>query len=392
MKMIMPLRLGITAFFVLSVIACSKQEPGDEPEDFVTMKQMINVPLTHFFLDDFSMKPDDGFLLAGYNDRENNISYDAVVINMKPKGEIIWMASFTIDTFKYAAATCAIEESNGSVLVAGICGNTFSSQNRFMARLDASGEVMNHTLFDVPAGYQAWYSRLIPRSDGNTYLISSYTPPEGSVKYAVEIDLLDASGNILFRNLYEDMNVRTDHVSMGENNELMLAGTAEPGIYDGSPDFFCMQIDKDGNEILQKTFGSPSNFEYGNYCIKESADGLVFSGTSNPSGACAIYRINPAGIFTDTTFINKYSNYASENFILKTKASGYLVMSITYSHFIFIRINEDLGVKWSTSIIRRLPHGVFGQEEICHFVPSRNGYAFVYQRDSEVNLIKIRDY
>ncbi len=392
MKMIMPHSYGIFVCLVLFIAACSKHEPGDEPEDFVTMKKAITIPLNYFVLDGFSMKADDGFLIAGYNDNEINISYDAVVISMKPQGEIVWTSLFKIDTFKYAAATCAIEESNGSVLVAGVCGNTFTNQRRYIVTLDTQGEVLNHILFPVPTGYQTWFIRLIRRSDGNIYLISSYTPPEGSGNYALGIDLLDAAGNLIRSKIYEGMNVKTDQVSMGEDDDLLVAGTAEHGIYDSSPDFLFMHVDRDGNEILQRTFGSPTNFEYGNYCIKESSDRYVFSGTSNPSGACAIYRINAAGDFIDTAFINTYSNYASKNFILKTEARGYLVMSNTYSHFIFIRLNEDLRVKWSTSIIRRLPNDAYYREEICHFVPARNGYAFVYQSDDEINLVKTRAY
>jgi len=263
---------------------------------------------------------------------------------------------------------------------------------RYIVSLDTQGEVMNHSLFPVPTGYQAWFSRLIRRSDGNMYLISSYTPPEGSGNYALGIDLLDADRNLIRSKLYEGINAGTDQVNMGEDDDLLVAGTAEHGIYDYSPDFLFMHADKDGNEILQKTFGSPTNYEYGNFCIKESSDRYVFSGTSNPSGACAIYRINAAGEFTDTAFINTYSNYASKNFIQKTKARGYLVMSNTYSHFIFIRLNEDLQVKWSTSIIRRLPNDAFARDIICHFIPARNGYAFVYQSGNEVNLVKTRAY
>lgn len=393
MKTLLNSSFGIMLILIIIFTGCAKEEPGDEPEDFFSMKKSVKTPFPSFNLNDFSLKPDDGFLLAGSSDILSSPANRAVVISLNPDGKTIWTSDFVIATFLNTMADYAVLQNNGLTMVSGSCFNDWGNQSRFVVTLDAAGKVTDHRIFPAPAGYQALSSHILPRSDGNFYLVNSYYPYDWDSPHLLEVDLMDADGNLIWDKSFGNILTYADQVTLSSSDGLIITGTLEHGIYDDSPDFLFILTDKDGNEIIHKAFGTNVNWEYGNFCIEEDGKGFVFSGTTAQSAAASIFRINSDGEVSDPIFVAKYKNYTDKNYILKTKSPGYLMMSYTYNYFLFVRLDENFSVKWSTSQIIRVPSQGYGTWSSCHLVPARNGkFAFAYVSDDNILLFRTRSY
>jgi len=315
------------------------------------------------------------------------------VINLKPNGVIVWTSEIPADTFQSNIVSYAVQEKEGLFRVSGIYWDSRGSQSRFVARLDQNGRILNQKILPVPPRYNAWFCRILPRTDGSFFLVNNYHAIEWQDPDILEVDLLDADGNLIRDKFYEDVYINPDQISLSSSDGLIIPGTLDHGIFDGSPDFLFIQIDKDGYEILHKVFGTYVNWENGNYCIEDNGNGFIYSGTTVQSSTATVFHISNDGEVSEPIYIEKYKIYSGRNYILKTQAPGYMMMSYIYDYFMFVRLDEDFSFKWSIKQIIRSPSQSGGTESSCHFVPASNGrFTFAYVSDEKILLFRTRSY
>jgi hypothetical protein len=154
------------------------------------------------------------------------------------------------------------------------------------------------------------------------------------------------------------------------DGSIYLFGNTDSGAYGGN-DFSLIKLDRDGNELWTKYYGTP-NSENGLYLNTTADHNLVFIGESvtATSTDILIYKVDTSGnILWNKTYATSLNE--SGNYIEQTKDGGYIIAgsqndSMGYYDFFILKLNAKGGYQW---------HRTFG--------PNRNEYAKMIHETSD---------
>ena len=144
----MKTKLVFAAVILFILAGCSKKEEIPVPDEVVSWIKPIV-----FFNENITVvnltKKSDGFLASGYN-YYNDISLnEGFVINLDSNGDSVWCRKIKIDEYPNNAVLYAIQKSSDEIIIAGLCSYSTFKKQRFIAWLDARGNLTRHLLYPI---------------------------------------------------------------------------------------------------------------------------------------------------------------------------------------------------------------------------------------------------
>ena len=209
---------------------------------------------------------EDGYLLTGITE-----DMDVGIIKTDGHGNVEWMKKFGGEENDGVMNDHCAQRTENGYIIAGYT-HSFGAKNddAWIIRIDENGnELWNKTYGG--AENDLFYS--IAESADGGYVAAGVSYSYGGNAWAVKID---EYGNILWNRTYGE--AFTDGISCVTQCEdgYIMVGTRfikEKRYYD----LLVIKIDKDGNEIWNRTYGGNILYEYGK-CIECTSDGYVICG------------------------------------------------------------------------------------------------------------------
>ena len=229
------------------------------------------------FTEGWEIKPtkDEGFVVMGRSGDVVNIQdNDIVLFKIDPDGSLIWSQHFGEGDLEQAFEL--VETNDEGFVMAGL-SSSFSggATDVVIFKADKFGNELWQKKYGGPNPDQA--NDLIQTNDGNNLIaVGCYdcqrNPLEPSGLYDVYVIKMDAFGNLNWSKTFGESNKKEEALGVVEadNGDYIIFGTI---IYeDDNEDLFVLRIDKDGNEIWTKTYGTDA---------KENASAIVKSNDGN---------------------------------------------------------------------------------------------------------------
>lgn len=365
--------------FTMILISCSKKKDDIIQGDIVSWIKPCSVKYSFTGLAHLTKKSDEGFLVSGCINISDTILKKGVVINLDSKGDTIWSKQIRINNYIYNNVFYATQNSSEGILIAGVCFNNYKNPQRFMEWLDANGNVTKKILYPVKTGYNIGDCKLIPLPDGTIYyafLTSSQDLYSNEIN--LDIDLLDATGQITRSKEYKGVNTYLDRLTLLDNGNLLVAGTSL-GDYPNYSDLLFLLIDGSGNEIYRRTFGS-DNYDLGYSACTDHQNGYVVSGMVTYSYASAIYPISSSGIVGGSIVVAD-SISSSATVIKEGKSGGYNLFIQSRTRLYFLMLGSDFKVKTTLWMDNQYSQNMAPWPVREIFQLSDGSFAFLYYSD-----------
>lgn len=155
-------------------------------------------------------------------------------------------------------AACVRQTSDNGYIVAGTTGSVVNTNSDvYLFKLDSLGELVWSKHFGTSAGSENG-KKVIQIPDGG-YLVVGFSNSSGISGYDVYVIKTDAEGNLIWENKYGGDNWDFGHdITILPNGNYGIAGYTY-SFGNGGSDFYYLEIDESGNEIMSKTFGGTND-------------------------------------------------------------------------------------------------------------------------------------
>jgi len=324
---------------------------------------------------------------------------DAWIMKVGTKGDVIWK-KMCVDSDEYAVFSSVLEVEDGYIAGGYLGENLMEEEVDFwITKIDKDGEQWMWSK-KYGEGYQDFCEKIITSDDGG-YIMVGTTYPSDSEPGDIWLVKTDRNGNMQWNKSYGgNKNEWGDDIIEIENGYLVSGITYSYTTY-GGWDAWLIKIDKEGNEIWNKTYGW-WDFEM-NACIIEIEDGYMIAGytLSTPTGGGDAYiiKIDERG---DEIWSKKYGGKDTDHVsdFVKTD-DGYILAGTTHTYNVgdfdawLLKVDENGNEIWNKSFGER-------EREAANSVILDNGYYIIAgenskkrglnQVDQEAWLIKCGDY
>ena len=231
---------------------------------------------------------DGGYLILGHS-RGDEHRGDIFIIKTDENGIESWRNNYGTEYDDYAYSF--VETNNGSIVVFGSLGSfhddvhgTYQtpSADWILIFIDQYGLETGSKTFNA-AGHE--FARAIkPAANGGYYLFGS-SQSYGAGSFDMLLMKVDDSGNELWRKTFGGVDYEYG-MSMDINNEgdLYLFGTTKSFGQQGSPDYFLVKVNDQGDELWNLTLGG-DDLDYGNNVISTNDNGCALIGQTKSFGS-----------------------------------------------------------------------------------------------------------
>ena len=243
----------------------------------------------------------DGFFLAGVTASSGEGETDAWVIRLTAEGSLEWNRTYggkEADT-----ARSVVRTDDGGLLFAGnltyVTNGTQADTDAWLVKIDPSGaEAWNRTYGgpDVNASANA----VIPAGDGGFLFVGSTAALGGSESDAWAVRVNETGGEVWRRVLGGAGNDTMNAAARLSDGDFVVAGSTESSGA-GMADVWVIRLNESGDEVWNRTFGSPDD-DTGRAVITTPDGNLLVAGTftERPDNATVdtdalLIKLSPAG-------------------------------------------------------------------------------------------------
>jgi hypothetical protein len=269
---------------------------------------------------------DGGYIVAGWAESFSS-SGDAWILKLDGSGNVQWQKTYGGTSWDDAESIQ--QTADGGYIVAGWAGSFSSSNDVWVLKLDSSGNVQWQKTY---GGTSSEYAESIQQTADGGYIVAGWA---GSFSGSNDVWVLklDANGNIVWQRAYGGINsYYTSSIQQTSDGGYVAAG--ESAFDAGSSDAWVLKLDGSGNVQWQKTYGG-----YGSdhaYSIQQTSDGgYVAAGESESFGAGSsdawVLKLDGSGnVQWQKTYGSSTANESVAS-IQQTSDGGYIVPVVTAS-------------------------------------------------------------
>jgi len=274
---------------------------------------------------------DGGFIVAGDTESSDNGESDVYLIKIDKNGNKIWQKTFG-GSYDATADTITPTKDGGFI----VAGNTESSGNYegdsdvYLIKIDKNGNKIWQKTF---GGSDFDYADAItPTKDGG-FIVAGYTESIDNGESDVYLIKIDKNGNEIWQKTFGGSDFDyADTITPTKDGGFIVAGYTESS-GNGEGDVYLIKIDKNGNKIWQKTFGG-SDFDVANAITPTKDGGFIVAGDTKSfgNGEKDVYLIKidkNGNKIWQKTFGG--SDFDEANAITPTKDGGFIVAGDTKS-------------------------------------------------------------
>ena len=274
--------------------------------------------------------PGGGFFLAGETASPGEGKTDARVIRLTPEGAEEWNRTYGGE--ETDTARSIIRTGDGNLLFAGnltfVTNGTRLDTDAWLMKIDPSGgEVWNRTYGgpDVNASANA----VTLADDGGYLFVGSITPRGGNESDAWAVRVNETGGEVWRRVLGGAGNETANAVTGLPGGDFVVAGSTESSGA-GMADAWVVRLNGSGDEVWNRTFGSPDDDAA--WAVTNTSDGnLLVAGTftERPDNATVdtdalLIKLTPAGDIIWNWIYGDFGVNESAAAVIETADGGYL--------------------------------------------------------------------
>ncbi len=215
----------------------------------------------------------DGYIIGGYTESYGNGDADFWIIKVDENGNEIWNKTYGGNRTDFGMDIIKTGD-NGYIMVGET--ETFDLEGDvWVLKLDGQGnEIWNKTYGS--RGENDYANSVLETEDG--YLISRFTSSYGSKAWDIWLLKIDKNGNEIWNKTYGYWDMEwSNKLLRVKDGYLILGETTSTST--GWNDILLIKVDENGNEIWSRTYGG-RDVEIG-YDIKETEDGFIIAGTTD---------------------------------------------------------------------------------------------------------------
>jgi hypothetical protein len=276
--------------------------------------------------------PDRGFLLTGYTFSHGTGDADVLVVKVDNKGNLSWAKSYGGAGTEYGYGCKAVED--GYIVVGYTTSFGSGSKDIFLLKLDSAGkEVWSRTF-----GGTSWDVGMAV--DGNSkdgYFVCGFTHSYGSGEEDVYVIRTDPDGKEVWSKTFGG-----DRYEYGNSVHLFgdggcLVGATTGTFGKGNADFFLIRLDKDGNEVWNKSYGNKGRrgygFDWGHSMSLAGDGGSVFVGHTDSQDImdAHVVKFDDKGKEKWTRSFGNKPFYDYGHSVCEMKDGSYVVCGVTKS-------------------------------------------------------------
>ncbi|MFA7198643.1 MAG: SdrD B-like domain-containing protein [Methanoculleus sp.] len=276
-----------------------------------------------------------GFFLAGETASFGEGKADAWVIRLAPDGTEEW--NRTYGGKESDVARSLIRTDDGNLLFAGnltfVTNGTRADTDAWIMKTDPSGgEIWNQTYGGPDAN--ASTNAVTGTDDGGYVFAGTITPRGGNESTAWVVRLNGTGEEVWNRTFGETGKNRADAVTRLPGGGFVVAGSTESAGA-GMADVWVVRLDESGEEVWNRTFGSPDD-DAGRAVITTSDGNLLVAGTftERPDNTTIdtdvlLLKLTPGGEVVWNWIYGDFGVNESAEAVIETADGGYLVAGET---------------------------------------------------------------
>ncbi|MBM4197753.1 MAG: hypothetical protein FJ197_11805 [Gammaproteobacteria bacterium] len=272
---------------------------------------------------------DGGLAAAGRTESKGAGREDAWVVRLDGSGEKLWDRAYGGAAADRARAI--IETRDGGLLVAGATESKGAGEfDAWILKLDARGELLWDRHYGGPGA--DWASAVVETRDGR-YAIAAYTQDTLATAFDAWVLMLDARGELLWERRFGGAAEEwASAITETRDGLLAVAGhTESKGA--GSADAWVLVLDAAGSLLWERTFGG-SERDYASAIAATADGGVVVAGPTSSQGAGLVdawlLRLDRQGdLRWDRTFGGKADDWPRA--VLERADGGYALSGYTMS-------------------------------------------------------------
>ncbi len=316
---------------------------------------------THLLDIGFRIYPADqgGFFLLGYT-RGYEPHGDIFLLRIDEQGNELWRNHYgtTYDDYAYSL----VELSDGSVMIFGSLGSfnhdvhyNFKKESAdwMLIRTDSEGTETWRKTFSGP-GHD--FAREIIKAPQDGYYLFGSTMSEGAGSFDMLLMRVDETGNESWKKTFGgpeyDYGMSMD---VNADGDLFLAGTTKSFGQQGSPDFFVVKTDAEGETIWDLTIGG-NDLDFGQQVVATTDGGCAIIGMTRSFGAggsdMMMAKVSADGMIEQ--LINGIDTSTNEQWVIyPNPARGNVRVKTTAAHSDYtMEIVSLQGISFKSYILR----------------------------------------
>lgn len=216
---------------------------------------------------------DGGYIVIGNTNINETTNENVYMAKLDASGNVVWENNYGGQYDDNASSI--VKTSDGYILVGTTLSYNVGNSDIYVLKVDNSGNEIWHKNFGGDQGDNG--SRIIKTQDGN-YAIIGATSSFGAQGFDFYLMKIDGNGNELWHKLYGGSDWDEGYgITQLPNGDLVLVGFAV-GFGPGGKDIFIIKTDADGNEIWHKAFGGIYQDNAGN--VVAVSDGIIVGGST----------------------------------------------------------------------------------------------------------------
>jgi predicted secreted protein len=272
---------------------------------------------------------DGGYVVAGRTESKGSGGKDFWIIKLDEQGNEVW--DRTYGGGGNDEATSFIQTTDGGYAVAGSTTSKGAGNLDFwVIKLDNQGNRVWDKTYGGSGDDAAWL--LIQTTDGG-YAVAGGTYSKGAGGADFWVIKLDKQGNEIWDRTYggSGLDVATSLIQTTDGGYAVAGGTYSKGA--GKEDFWVIKLDEQGNEIWDRTYGGSGND--GSWTLIQTTDGgYAVAGWTSSKGAGGadfwVIKLDEQGNeIWDRTYGGSGDDGATS--LIQTTDGGYAVAGGTYS-------------------------------------------------------------
>jgi len=300
-----------------------------------------------------------GFFLAGETASPAGGNADALVVRLTPDGGEEWNRTYGGEEADVAHSI--IRTGGGNLLFAGnltfVTNGTEADTDAWLMEIDPSGEeVWNRTYGGADDNVTA--AAVIEAEDGGYVFVGSIAPREGNESSAWVVRVNETGDEVWNRTFGEVGENAANAVTRIPGGDYVVVGsTGSSGA--GMADVWVVRLDESGNEVWNRTFGSPDD-DAGQAVINTSEGNLLVAGTftERPDNKTVdtdviLIKFTPDGDILWNWIYGDVGVNESANAVIETADGGYLFAGETAYPGVadtdawLVKTDADGAVVWS---------------------------------------------
>lgn len=279
----------------------------------------------------------DNLLVCGYTFTSETGKSDLLVIKSDTLGNILWEKTYGNDGWDYG--NCIIETSDSNIVCVGLT-TSYNTQNidLYIVKIDSTGTLLWEKTF---GGNKLDIANTVCEDDEGNLIICGYTESKGLGQDDIYIIKIDKNGNLIWEKTFGSSTSEMGYeVIFTSDKNLIIVGNSGKFVENwGDRNIYVIKLDLDGNKLWEKTYstiGSEPYHERGESIIELSDGGYLITGshdiTYQDVSNILVLKINSAGTELWRKSFGKGSYYDYGIVSCEVNNNEYLITGVSKSN------------------------------------------------------------